>query len=306
MEARLVWKIFSTSAPTSGFCLGLYIGKSKIAFVVTDNNEVGALRIVNQRTVDYASENLLEETLQELQKKYQLENISCRLVLCAHDYQLILINKPQVLESEYRSAALWQIKELLSFPVTDCVIDVFFPAEIVIPHHGKLYVVAAKKSFLTNIVDSLTGLHFSIESIITQEFAIRDAVSLMHEENKILCVLSRSENFYFLTALKNGDILFSRKISANLLAELKDSFEFLQATLEQEYISKLLVVGMLSAERSELQLFLQQYELKTELVDLMQYIKPVIGDQLSLPSSETIYAFGGALQSLTTQDVTNA
>lgn len=288
-----MWKLFSNSSSLDlGISMGLTIGKSNIAFALTKNDDQNAFQTINQGVIEYTSSDPLETALQKLQTQYELQDLNCYWVLSANEYQILLIDKPKVLPSEYRQAALWQIKELLSFPIDDCVIDVFLPAEDVVAYHEKLHVIAAKKTFLSRIVETLHSLNISVESIITQEFAIRNIVTMLNIPDKTIGALSYSDGFYFLTIIKNSNVLFSRRIVINLENEIARSLEYCTNSLKQDTLSKLIVIGLLEETKLSLREFIAQFDMSIEYLELSQLI---ISHQ-SL-STEMVYAIGGSLES---------
>lgn len=283
---------FSKSTPSDNLNMGLSIGKSKIAFALTKSNDQNRFQIVKRGVIEYASSDALEEAFQKLHTQYKLQDLSCCWVLSANEYQVLLIDKPKVLPSEYRQAALWQIKELLSFPIDDCVVDVFLPADEVMAYHEKLHVVAAKRTVLSRVVEILHHVNISVESIIIQEFAMRNIIASLKIPGKTIGLLSYNDGFYFLTIVKNNNIIFSRRIVIDLDNELKRSLEYCINNLKQDILSKLIVIGLPEDIGLSLQTFVMQFDATIEYVELSQLIT-----ENSPLSADMVYAIGGALES---------
>ena len=295
-----MWKIFGKNT-WSGLCMGLTIGKSRVAFAITDIDGDSKFKIIKQGETNYTLTSL-EKALRELQIMHKLKDMNCRWVLCNNQYQTILIDKPKVLSSEYRSAALWQIKELLSFPIDDCVIDVFLPAEGILEHSGKLYVVVAQLSFLKRVIDALHDANISVTSIITQEFSMRDIVSTFNAQTKTVGILTCNGNdMHFLTIFRNNNIIFFRHFRNDPENELIRTLEFFSATLKQPNISQLLVMGISTEKQKILQESLMQFNSSIEFSTLEKNIEILMQNNEQL-SSEMIYAIGGSLTSGIEQD----
>ena len=63
------------------------------------------------------------ETLQRLRRELHLERFSCSTLLPASQYQLQLIEAPNVPEAEMKSAVRWRLKDFLEYPVESATID---------------------------------------------------------------------------------------------------------------------------------------------------------------------------------------
>jgi MSHA biogenesis protein MshI len=64
-------------------------------------------------------------SLRTLMLQQGLERASFRLVLNPDEYQLHLVESPDVPDSELRDAVRWRIRDLIDFPVDEAAIDVF-------------------------------------------------------------------------------------------------------------------------------------------------------------------------------------
>jgi len=85
-----------------------------------------------------------------------LVNSSCYMVLANNDYQLLLVEAPDVPEDELREAVRWRIKELISIPVDKAAIDVFM-----LPEDGS----RGGKKMAYVVVTELTKIHSMIELV---------------------------------------------------------------------------------------------------------------------------------------------
>ena len=63
--------------------------------------------------------------LQKLVKSHRLDRSACTSVMEMHEYNLLLVEAPDVPPAELRAAIRWRIKDLIDFHVDDAVVDVF-------------------------------------------------------------------------------------------------------------------------------------------------------------------------------------
>ena len=77
----------------------------------------------------------------------ELPRIPVSTVLRSDDYQLVLVEAPNVAPAELRAAMRWRLKETIDFSVEDAVIDIFeVPAQNRGGQGRMMYAVAAQRS----------------------------------------------------------------------------------------------------------------------------------------------------------------
>ena len=64
------------------------------------------------------------ETLSELRRQLHLDRYRCTTLLSAGDYQLQLLDAPNVPAEEVKSATRWRLKDYLDYPVDAATVDV--------------------------------------------------------------------------------------------------------------------------------------------------------------------------------------
>jgi hypothetical protein len=282
---------------TSSASMGLSITDSEISCAVYDftNKNQGGLKCIKIGSIPYQSTKPLSAAFIDLQNHFGITNIKCAWTLSPKDYQLLLIDKPKVMPKEYRAVALWQVKDMLEFPIADCVVDVFLPSENIPVHKNKLYVVVSKRSYLMSVVEILNSINISVESIIIREFAERNMVVNLGVGEETVSMLSRDGETYVLTIFKNQEILFSRRISKNLEYELMRSFEYFNVTLNQSPLTKLFTYNMTLEEQVALKTNLEQSNFIIPIEDIKtKYEK--LGVSKPEEMEKNCYAVGAALQ----------
>lgn len=275
---------------------GVTIEAARICCAINPLNKSDNIADITQGEVSLAGRQSFEKGMLRLRDEYDLNKFHSYWVLCGDQYQTLLIDRPNVSSREYRAAALWQIKDLIEYPVYDCVIDVFKPADEITTYKNKLYVIAAKKSFLTRITALLQNLNMPPAVITTQEFAIRNVLSKVESfSGKAIAVLTFDSTQYLLTIIKNQEIVFSRRILSNIIFELERSFEFFLSSLKQKKIDVLILKGV--RDDSD---FNRLSETIREEMTIINLDKEGISfnasqEEIKVPA---FYALGGALEQL--------
>lgn len=280
---------------TSTASMGLSITETEIQCAVYDFNNPSGLKCIKLGSIAHQSTKPLSESFIELQSRFGLNNIKCAWTLSPKDYQILLIDKPKVLPKEYRAVALWQVKDMLEFPIDDCVVDVFMPSDSIAAHKNKMYVVVSKRSYLISVVEILNSINISVESIIIGEFAERNIVANLSAEDETIAVLSHYNDIYVLTVFRNKAILFSRRILKNFEFELMRSFEYFNVTLNQSPATKLLTHNITPEERTNLKTTLEQSNFSI-LVEGIEEMHKKLGIEQREEMVKNFYSIGAALQ----------
>ena len=121
---------------------------------------------------DGASAQLL---LKAWVEKHRLEKSRCNVVLGADAYQLLLVEPPEVPFEEMREAIRWRLKDLVSIPVEQAVVDIFMlPEDGTRSNKKMVYVVAADKAKIKSVIDCVNHSGLELEAIDIIELAMRN------------------------------------------------------------------------------------------------------------------------------------
>ena len=176
------------------------------------------------------------------------------LVLAAQFYQIVQLDKPQVPETEIRAALKWQVKDLVTFPPADMVLD-YFDAPVLANGPKKINVVCARHSVLAEMVAQLSANALKLKTIITEEFAfscllpVRDDACLLvcqQPGEEILLLIVKQKQIYFHRRLR-GFSQISKRSETELQAgvidalslEIQRSTDFFERQLKQAPIKNI-------------------------------------------------------------------
>lgn len=142
-----------------------------------------------------------------------LKGAPTRIMLCPEQYQLLQIETPAVPPEELRSAARYQIREMLQTHVDDVTLDVMRVGDDQQLGKGHLFVVAAPNAVLRRALALAEAMHWAVTIIDVQETAQRNlqnalaardgttaranaALVLLQGQQAVLTISANEELFY--------------------------------------------------------------------------------------------------------------
>lgn len=160
----------------------------------------------------------------ELQGNDSLEEFSRRLVqlglkgyvtdvmLRPEQYQLLQIEAPAVAPEELRSAARYQIKEMVDVHLDDLTIDVLKVGDGQGRAASQLFVVAANNAVVRDAMALANALQWDVRVIDVQDMAQRNLQSI-EEPERATCALMISEGRQTLLTISAGrELYYSRRL----------------------------------------------------------------------------------------------
>ena len=192
--------LFGQSKSTS--YLGIAFRKGAVAYVLHAKEKPLQVNQVPVELDNYAQS--LKALLQE-----QNEKPAASLVLGAHQYQIVQVDKPNVPEAEMLDALKWQVKDLISMAPENLILD-YFSGPTLAGGIEKINVVCAKKSELAEYVELFDDQGIPFDSIITEEFAFAGLVEKSEHPKLLLCQQSNEE--VVILIVKDGNIYFNRRL----------------------------------------------------------------------------------------------
>jgi MSHA biogenesis protein MshI len=189
-----------------------------------------------------------------------LPRVPVSTVLRYGDYQLVLVEAPDVPPAELRAAMRWRLKETIDFRVEDAVIDVFdVPAQNRGAQGRMMYAVAAQRSAVERHSGALAEIptfdvidvpELCLRNLATLLPAAASGVALLHLGEKMATViLVRGTTFYFArqmdlqaalpTAAENDP---DAQLDADsVVLELQRSLDYYERHFDQPPITRIAV-----------------------------------------------------------------
>jgi MSHA biogenesis protein MshI len=200
----VVLRLFNKASAGKGR-IGLSFGANQIAVAVTRRDSTGPVleRCELLPLSPAAGANAPGLAIQAA----ALPRMPVSAVLTPDEYQLALVEAPEVPPAELRAAMRWRLKDTIDFKVEEAVIDVFDIPEQNRGGNGRMmYAIAARRSAVDRYAGALAGVS-SFDVIDVPELCLRNlagllpaaaaGVALLHlGETRASVVLVRGKTFY--------------------------------------------------------------------------------------------------------------
>lgn len=254
--------------------------------------------------------------LEKVRKEAQLEGGRYTTLLGANEYQLLMVEAPNVPVDELKTAIRWKIKDALNYHVDDATIDVL---QIPSGKYGSerpqsLYAVAASNETIRKRIALFEKAKIDLSVIDIAETAQRNIAALYETEGRGLALLAFNDDGGLLTITSDGELFLARRIDIsigqlsdaddNLRQQYRDrvelevqrSLDYFDRQFHQISISRMLVAAPL--ELGLVQLLGENPGLPVESLDLAQGMDIIRVPELadSEFASYALHAVGAALR----------
>jgi MSHA biogenesis protein MshI len=142
-----------------------------------------------------------------------LPRLPVSIVLRPADYQLALVEAPEVPPAELRAAMRWRLKDAIDFPVEDAVIDVFdLPAQNRSRQGRMVYAVAARRSAVAGYSAALAAVP-TFDVIDVPELCLRNLASALPEARGGVALLHLGETAATVVLIRGTTFYLARQMS---------------------------------------------------------------------------------------------
>ncbi|WP_308602476.1 MULTISPECIES: agglutinin biogenesis protein MshI [unclassified Massilia] len=145
-------------------------------------------------------------------------------VLSPGEYQILLVDAPNVAVDELKTAVRWRLKDLLDFHVDDATIDVAdlpVDANAAVRAQHSMFAVAARNSVIGARQKLFSAAKVDLSVIDIPEMAQRNISALVEPAGRGVAMLSFGEDGGLLTVSYRGELYLARRIDI-ALAQLLD------------------------------------------------------------------------------------
>lgn len=177
------------------------------------------------------------DRLPALVEELGLTGANCSCVLSPRDYNIYLVEAPEVEPDEMRSAVRWKIKDLLDIPIEEAVIDVFpLPEDALRGRSPMVYAVAANKARVEQLIELVDRSGMALDAIDIPEMAMRNLTSTFADDSNGLAFIALKQSGSTMNLSRQGELYLTRRINTPVAADalLSDDWESLRDRLALE------------------------------------------------------------------------
>lgn len=173
-------------------------------------------------------------------------------VLPPSAYQLLLLDCPDVSDDELRDAMRWRVRDLITEPLENVVVDAFtLPADAYRGRSRMAYCAVLSKARMQALEALINGAGLQLDSIDIREMAFRNLGLLAGADALNIAVLRLNANDGLITVQHGPDLYMARRIEQGLqraagdysgiTLEIQRSLDYFESQLGKGYLNRLLL-----------------------------------------------------------------
>ncbi len=168
--------------------------------------------------------------LEKLRKDEQIGDFQFMTLLSPGEYQMMLVEAPNVPVDELKTAIRWRIKDSLNYHIDDATVDVLqIPSgKYAGERPQSLYAIAAPNSTIQKRIELFEKARIDLGVIDISEMAQRNIAELFEEDGYGLALLAFDDSGGMLSFTAGGELYLARRIEISL-GQLQDADENLRA-----------------------------------------------------------------------------
>ena len=263
--------------------------------------------------------SIRDAEIARLTKVYDLDQYSCLSSLELGDYNLLLVEAPDVQPEELRAAIRWRVKELIDFHIDDAVVDVFeAPSFKAAGNNKMMYAVVARSARVKQLIEQLNGAGLHLDTIDIPELALRNVAAMLPEDVGGVALIYVGQQQGLITITKQSLLYLSRTINVGtsllpeavlsvmddddcqrwldgIIIEVQRSMDYYESHFSQPQVSSLVMTpigkeipGITEYISEQLQIPARMLDVN-ELIDVNEPIPPSV-------QSRCLLAIGTALR----------
>jgi MSHA biogenesis protein MshI len=164
----------------------------------------------------YAARDLQESrtSAERVARELKLGRYQCSTMLRAGEYDVLLVDAPNVPLAEMKSALRWKVKGMVDYPLEQTTIDF-----LAIPAHGthegrpqQVYAVIARNEVLQARVRKYDEAGIALTAIDIPDTAQRNIASLYQTDERGIALVYFGRNLGLLTISHGGELYLTRRL----------------------------------------------------------------------------------------------
>lgn len=167
-----------------------------------------------ERCEFHEAETITAATLENPCHEAGIDGRGVTTLLSPGEYQMLLVDAPNVPSDEMKTAVRWKIKDGLSYHIDDATVDmVRIPASKYASGRPQtLYAIAAANRVIQERIALFDEANIRLDVIDIPEMAQRNIAALFEREDRALAVLAFDDFGGLMTFTADGELYLSRRI----------------------------------------------------------------------------------------------
>ena len=151
---------------------------------------------------------------EQVARELGLQGFQCLALLDPGEYQMLLVEAPNVPPAELKTAVRWKVKDMIDFHLDDATIDALDipPDPSGTNRAHSMYAIAAKNDSVQACIGRFDSAKLALSVIDIAETAQRNLSALYEPPQRGVAVLYFSEDSGLLTISFAGELYLSRRI----------------------------------------------------------------------------------------------
>lgn len=205
--------------------IGVEFTAEGVAFAYIQRSAREQPRLVHCEFLPVDASLHAEDALCTRLAKLGLTNVVCNFVVSAGNYQLLLGEAPKVPPEELAEALRWRIKDLITYPISDAVLDAFLlPEDSARGATRMAYAVVSQRSTIVQILAQVKAAQLVLNAIDIPELVLRNLANSCCDTKRGIALVKLGRGGGSLQIIRDGELYLSRQFSlaynAGLLDEL--------------------------------------------------------------------------------------
>lgn len=205
---------------SGGWRAGFMRGEREAALAIVRTAK-GQRPLLRHCAIHPAIEIQAEHVLAPLSRARELSGAAVSGVLNGADYELVMVEAPEVPAEELREAVRWKLRDIVNFPVSEAVIDVFeIPETPRYVESRMVFAVAARAEAVSGIVELVKPRARGFDVIDIPELCLRNLSALLPQDQQGVALLALGEGFAQLVLTCQGVLYLARRIDLKQRSEV--------------------------------------------------------------------------------------
>ena len=155
-----------------------------------------------------------EDALQRAARDLNAKRFQCITLLDPNDYQIVVVDAPNVPQNELKTAMRWRVKDMLDLHIDDVTLDVL---DIPVPkdspaRNHTMYAVAGRNEAIQNLIKRFEEAAIPLSIIDIPETAQRNIAALYETPGQALALIYFDKRGGLLTVNYEGELYLTRRL----------------------------------------------------------------------------------------------